>query len=88
MQKNNTYLNESEDVKQIDKQEIWESLLTKDDVEKGIFYSGFIGYDDTPRRGRKGTVIENVDADFFTENMKKLLAKNYAAGSDIVFFNA
>lgn len=88
MQMNGKYLLKSEDVKQIDKQEIWESLLTKDDVEKGVFYSGFIGYDDTPRRGRKGTVIENIDVDNFKENMKKLLAKNSAAGSDIVFFNA
>lgn len=88
MQQSSSYIPEHEGLKIMNAHEIWDSLLAKEDIQKGIFYSGFLGYDDTPRRGKKGTVIERIDAQDFLENMKKLFAKNYVAGSDIVFFNA
>lgn len=56
--------------------------------EPNVAYGGFVGYDDTPRRGKKGVAIINRTSDQFKEYMRCLLAKNEAAGSPYVFINA
>lgn len=56
--------------------------------KQNVSYGGFVGYDDTPRRGRKGIALVNRTSDQFKEYMKCLYAKNEAAGSPYVFINA
>ncbi len=67
--------------------EIWKEILEKDAPED-TFFEGFVGYDDTPRRGRAGTVIEHATPDKFSDYMTELMAKSLAYGKDILFLNA
>ena len=53
-----------------------------------MLYGGFVGYDDTPRRGKAGELVNNRTANSFKMYLTKLLAKNHAKGNDIVFLNA
>lgn len=52
------------------------------------YYCGFPGYDDTPRRGRSGEVIEDATPDKFYKLMKKLFFLGDRVGNDITFVNA
>lgn len=70
---------------------VWQQLLRKDsgeDSDKPIFYSGFVGYDDTPRRGKSGTSVYGATPEKFREYLTELMAKNAASGNEIVFLNA
>ena len=71
-----------------DYDELWNLLLNYQDRRKNVLYGGFVGYDDTPRRGINGEVIENQSPASFRINLSKLLAKNYLNGNNLVFLNA
>jgi hypothetical protein len=71
-----------------DYDELWKSLLEYADTKKNAIYGGFVGYDDTPRRGSKGTVIKNQSPESFKTNFTRLVAKNFVKGNDLVFLNA
>ncbi|MDK2807490.1 MAG: hypothetical protein PWP24_221 [Clostridiales bacterium] len=71
-----------------DYDEIWKGLLEYTDTKKNAIYGGFVGYDDTPRRGSKGTVIKNQSPESFAIYFSKLLAKNFVRGNELVFLNA
>lgn len=66
---------------------VWNAILNEPGDDK-TFFGGFVGYDDTPRRGKEGVVIENGTPAFFGEFLAELFAKNYANGKDITFVNA
>lgn len=68
--------------------ELWNKLLNYIDRRENIIYGGFVGYDDTPRRGINGEVIENQSPESFKINLSKLLAKNFVNGNNLVFLNA
>lgn len=55
---------------------------------KKVSYGGFVGYDDTPRRGKKGTAILNRTPLKFEKYMEQLIAKNEVIGSPFLFVNA
>lgn len=55
---------------------------------KNVSYGGFVGYDDTPRRGTRGTVILQRTPEAFKEYMARLIAKNVISDSPLVFVNA
>jgi hypothetical protein len=71
-----------------DYDELWNGILEYQDKQDNVLYCGFVGYDDTPRRGKKGELVKNRTADSFKFYLAKLLAKNYVKGNDIVFLNA
>lgn len=71
-----------------DYNELWNQLLNYVDKRKNVLYSGFVGYDDTPRRGNDGEVIENQSPESFRVNLSRLLAKNFVKGNDLIFLNA
>ena len=52
------------------------------------YFSGFTGYDDTPRQGKAGVIIEGATPERFGEYLSELMAKNAENGMDIVFLNA
>lgn len=53
-----------------------------------ISYGGFIGYDDTPRRGHKGNLISGCTKGKFRNYFEMLVEKNNAYRSPFIFFNA
>lgn len=74
-------------VRTIDYCKVWDYIISEPEV-KNTFYAGFVGYDDTPRRGNKGVVVDNASPDYFAKYLALLMAKNAAQGNDITFINA
>ncbi len=68
--------------------EVWQELLNYESTKKNVIYEGFVGYDDTPRRGRSGSVIDDATPEKFKGYLSELIAKNIASGNDLVFINA
>ncbi|WP_313070487.1 glycoside hydrolase family 99-like domain-containing protein [Lacrimispora sp.] len=52
------------------------------------YYCGFTGYDDSPRRGVSGKVIENSTPEKFYKLMKRLFYLGDRAGNELTFVNA
>ncbi len=67
--------------------DFYKSLLAYETGNKS-YYGGFVSYDDTPRRGKKGYIINGLSVEGFRENLSKLIAKNEAHGNELVFVNA
>lgn len=74
-------------VKRFDYDELWEKILS-DRFSGKTYFSGVVNYDDTPRQGQKGNVVENATPDKFSNYLTELMAKSYAAGNELVFLNA
>ncbi len=53
-----------------------------------IIYSGFIGYDDTPRRGNAGRVCINNTPGKFQYYFTELMGQSARKGNEFVFLNA
>lgn len=58
-----------------DYDKVWRKLLNtmKQHTEKELWLCGFVNYDDTPRRGKKGTVFKNASAEKFSAYLTQLL---------------
>lgn len=67
--------------------DLWQVILTSEDKENYL-YGGFVSYDETPRRGRGGTIVEGSTPKKFGNYLTKLLAKNHINGNELVFVNA
>lgn len=81
------YDNKDNVMKSLDYQEVWEKLIEKN-VPINASLGGFVGYDDTPRRGHGGSVIRYRSPYIFYEGMKKLFLKAQKNGSPFIFINA
>ncbi len=69
--------------------ELWENILKNfNSSNVKTYYSGVVNFDDTPRRGEKGVVIEGGTPELFEKYLEKLLKKNQVVGNDITFINA
>ncbi|RKI92363.1 hypothetical protein D7V94_06690 [Parablautia intestinalis] len=75
------------DIKRIDYSAVWNNILSEPPKDN-TYYGAFVGYDDTPRRGIEGVVVENGSPELFGDFLTKLMAKNAAQGNDITFINA
>lgn len=71
-----------------DYSDVWNRILNEPVLEKKTYFSGFVGYDDTPRRGKKGTLVKNMSPTLFEYYLTELMAKSEANGSDCLFLNA
>lgn len=69
-------------------EDVWEKILKEGSLAAKTYFGGFVGFDDTPRRGNKGIVVENETPEVFCEYLSKLMAKNAVHGNDMVFINA
>ena len=67
--------------------DIWKNILSQK-AKHNVLLEGFTGYDDTPRRGAKGTVTVHATPEKFACYLSELMAKTEANGNDIVFLNA
>ncbi len=68
--------------------ELWDALLSIEGGMKKTYYGGFVRYDDTPRRGKGGIVVEGNTGDLFQQYLSMLIAKNHLAGNEYLFLNA
>lgn len=55
---------------------------------KNVFYSGFVGFDDTPRRGRKARILKGDTPELFEKYFTKLLQISKEHGKEYVFLTA
>lgn len=72
----------------IDYDDVWQRIIRNDRKGNDYYYGGFVGYDDTPRHGNRGTVITGQTPKKFRNYMICLLTKAYNADCDMVFLNA
>lgn len=68
--------------------DVWEKILQEDVLARQTFFGGFVGYDDTPRHGKNGFIVEDGCPELFAEYLTELMAKNAANNSNVVFLNA
>ena len=76
------------ELKILDYKSVWDRLINKAYTENRCMVGAFVGYDDTPRRGSRGCIIENVSPNLFKENLTKLLAVNELHNQPFTFINA
>ena len=67
---------------------IWNTILSDPGSVMNTYFGGIVGYDDSPRRGIKGKVIENSTPELFGGFLAELIAKNAARGNEYIFINA
>ena len=72
-----------------DYEEVWKSAIKKRDIRSIKTYFGvFQDYDDTPRRGKNGTVFLNSSVDIFKKYVLEICKKNVDSGNEYLFINA
>lgn len=70
---------------------VWRSLIRFAKLNKisNLFYCGFVGYDDTPRRGKKRSrVIKNKNTQDFRKYFTRLYNISKQKGKDYLFLTA
>lgn len=67
---------------------IWEQIIKSKPRTIKTYFSGIVGYDDTPRRERSGKVLTNQSPESFYKHFMQLLAKSENCGNEFVFLNA
>ena len=45
--------------------DVWENILKEGSMAAKTYFGGFVGFDDTPRRGNQGIVVENETPELF-----------------------
>lgn len=76
-------------VARIDYEQLWKCILNdQQNPKRKTYYWGVVGYDDSPRRGIRGCVLEGNTPELFELYMTKLLAKSESEKNDMVFVNA
>lgn len=78
---------EENGVRIVDYEELWEQILKCMDG-RNKYYEGIIGYDDTPRRGIHGWVLDGVTPEKFSYYLTRFLAKCDLNGCQHIFLNA
>lgn len=72
-----------------DYEELWDRIIDEPShFCCKTFFEGMANCDDTPRRGRKGTVLEKFSIKAFYEGMVRLYRKSMKLGNEFVFINA
>lgn len=72
----------------LDYEKVWEYLIRRAYRETDCMVGAFTGYDDTPRRGERGFVIDNASPEIFKESLTKLMAVNASHNQPFTFINA
>lgn len=71
--------------------QIWEMILNRNlkiNKENKSFLSGFIEWDNTSRKGKKGLIIKGGTPKKFQKNMEKQIEKSKKISNDFLFINA
>lgn len=72
----------------LDYAEVWENILQDKRSQRKTYDCGFIGYDSTPRKGKKGTIVNVESPELFKKYLKRLLIKSEFYKNEYVFLNA
>lgn len=73
----------------LDYNSVWEKIINKDiDYGKKKFLGAFVSWDNTARKGKKGLVIKNSNAELFKKNLKRQILKCKKEKSELIFINA
>lgn len=69
---------------------IWKKILknAKSCSRDNMFHSGFVSYDDTPRRGKRGIVVENASAEKLKKYLSELIAISSRQNKEYIFLTA
>lgn len=65
----------------------WKGILNRKSM-KGMYYGGFVDYDNTPRKGVKGNIIWGMTPDKFGKYFSRLYQKAMDRGDEYIFLNA
>lgn len=67
---------------------VWKAILRNAEDSGNRYLGAFVSYDDTPRRGKQGKVIEGEKPEVFEENINKLLIISNAQQKEYIFLTA
>ena len=68
---------------------IWKRILkAAQKSPENVLLNGFVSYDDTPRRGEKGIIIQGSTPEKFYKYMKKLVKISISQKKEFVFLTA
>ena len=70
-----------------DYDDFWQKILDTP-FRDNTYFQGVVGYDDTPRRGKVGYVVEGATPNKFAGYLTELMAKSFVNNNDFVFINA
>ncbi len=71
-----------------DYSDVCQHLDVENNLWKKQYYMGIVGFDDTPRRGLKGTVIQGINIEAFEQSLKLLMEKSIREDCEMFFLNA
>lgn len=73
-----------------DYDELWGNILDRKIKrnQKKTYLGAFVNWDNTPRKGKKGVVIEHGTPEKFHQYMQKQIARAKKIGSEYIFLNA
>lgn len=64
------------------------SNLRKYYQKQKIFYGAFVGFDSTPRHGKRGVIIDKVTPSIFEDHFRDMCNKSHLYNNEFVFINA
>lgn len=68
--------------------ELWEVIQRKQSNLEPTYLCGFVDYDDSPRKGKEGSVVSGSSPEKFYSSFKKLYEKSLMLGREFIFVNA
>lgn len=72
-----------------DYNKIWDRIIkTAEKTGENVFLSGFVDYDDSPRRGAKGRIVRNASPEKFEKYLAKLLQISKKQNKEYLFLTA
>lgn len=73
-----------------DYDKVWKSIIrnAKKNAKKNILYGAFVSYDDTPRRGIQGKVINGDSPAKFEKYLRELIQISEKQGKEFIFLTA
>lgn len=84
--KNGRYLKSPEGMELFDYDAVWEALLGG--LKKGRLSCAFTGFDASPRKGYKSTIVKGSTPEKFEYYFTKFIQANMQLGNELVFINA
>lgn len=81
---------EQVEVQKYDYEHIWKRIIrnAKKCNDSEVYYGGFVGYDDSPRRGKKGKVVIGSSPTLFGEYLGKLINICQEQNKPFIFLTA
>lgn len=71
-------------------EKIWKNLIqqARGIKDPNLYYGAFVGYDDTPRRGSIGTIVQDQSPETFYSYMKKIFYISEQKNKEYIFLTA